>query len=156
MFTRRFLSPPMSKAELISMGSGNMIVEFFSAEMELRVCSKCGWWMTVNVTHTLYLEVSELQRRGRLGDGVGSLLQCSAGLLLALRRDHLVVTIISTISTLLNVPSITLALASLVASASAAMARWRFLGSLTSLISTLSTCTPQGSVASSCNNNNQT
>ena len=42
MFTRRFLSPSLSKAELISMGSGNMIVEFFSAEMELRVCSKCG------------------------------------------------------------------------------------------------------------------
>ena len=157
MFTRRFLSPPMSKAVLISMGSGNMIVEFFSAEMELRVCSKCGWWMTVSVAHTLYLEVSELQRRGGLGDGVGSLLQCSAGLLLALRRDHLVVTIIiSIIFTLRNVPIITLALASLVASASAAMARWRFLGSLTSLISTLSTCTPQGSVASSCNNNNQT
>ena len=151
MFTRRFLSPSLSKAELISMGSGNMIVEFFSAEMELRVCSKCGWWMTVSVTHTLYLEVSELQRRGGLGDGVGSLLQRSAGLLLALRRDHLVVTIISTIFNLLNVPIITLALASLVASASAAMARWRFLGSLTSLISTLSTCTPQGSVASSCN-----
>ena len=43
MFTRRCLSPSLSKAELISMGSGKMIVEFFSAEMELRVCRvECG------------------------------------------------------------------------------------------------------------------
>ena len=43
----------------------------------------------------MYLEVSELQRRGGLGDGVGSLLQRSAGLLLALRRDHLVISSVS-------------------------------------------------------------
>ena len=45
--------------------------------------------------------------------------------------------------------AITLALASLAASASAAMALWSCKGSLTSLISTLSTFTPQGSVVSS-------
>ena len=46
-----------------------------------------------------------------------------------------------------KVPWPTLALASLVASASAAMALCICWGSLTSLISTRSTCTPQGSVA---------
>ena len=45
--------------------------------------------------------------------------------------------------------AITLALASRAASASAAMARWRDSGTLTSFTSTLSTYTPQGSVASS-------
>ena len=45
--------------------------------------------------------------------------------------------------------AITLALASLAASASAAIALCRFSGTLTSFTSTLSICTPQGSVASS-------
>ena len=45
--------------------------------------------------------------------------------------------------------AMTLARASLAASASAAMALWSCKGSLTSLISTLSTFTPQGSVVSS-------
>ena len=34
----RFLRPSLSKAENISMGSGKMMVEFFSAEIEFRVC----------------------------------------------------------------------------------------------------------------------
>ena len=33
----RFLRPSLSKAENISMGSGKMMVEFFSAEIEFRV-----------------------------------------------------------------------------------------------------------------------
>ena len=33
-----FLRPSLSKAENISMGSGKMMVEFFSAEIEFRVC----------------------------------------------------------------------------------------------------------------------
>ena len=45
--------------------------------------------------------------------------------------------------------AITLALASRAASASAAMALWSCSGTLTSFTSTLSTLTPQGSVASS-------
>uniref|UniRef100_A0A3P9C2B2 Uncharacterized protein n=1 Tax=Maylandia zebra TaxID=106582 RepID=A0A3P9C2B2_9CICH len=45
--------------------------------------------------------------------------------------------------------AITLALASRLASASAAMALWSWRGSFTSLISTLSTLIPQSSVASS-------
>ena len=45
--------------------------------------------------------------------------------------------------------AMTLALASLAASASAAMARWSCSGTRTSFTSTRSTCTPHGSVASS-------
>ena len=96
------------------------------------------------------LEVSELQRRGRHGDNVRSLLQRLARLLLALRRDHLHSSIVSIIiSIIVSIVIVTLARASRVASASAAMARCSCWGSLTSLISTLSTCTPQGLVASS-------
>ena len=81
------------------------------------------------------LEVSQLEGRGALRDGVGGLSEGPTGLLLSLGSDNLqqFFVFLSGMTSLL----FTLALASLEASASAAMALWRFWGNLTSLTSTL-------------------
>ena len=77
------------------------------------------------------LEVSQLEGRGALRDGVGGLSESPTGLLLSLSSDHLESIVVR--SSRLSL-SPTLARASLAASASAAMALWSWTGSLTSLL----------------------
>lgn len=74
-----------------------------------------------SVTH---LEISELQSGRALRYGARGLSQSPTGLLLPLSCDHLRVNVFCKMSFILAKKIITLALASLAASASAAMALW--------------------------------
>lgn len=107
------------------------------------------------------LQVTQLQGRRRLCDHQGGLLQRPRRFHLALCRDHLeqeqsrkwkrvwLASLRGALTVMDLRERLTLALASRLASASAAMALWSCCGSLTSLISTRSTLMPQSSVASS-------
>ena len=134
------------------------MVEFFSADIEFKVWKLL---MKSREPDPSHLEVSQLESRGALRDGVGGLSEGPAGLLLSLSSDHLEWMILRTSRLSL---SPTLARASLAASASAAMALWSWTGRRASLldewelfsgqernvyISTLSTLMPQDTVASS-------
>ena len=113
---------------MTSTGTGNMMVLLFSAEMLLSV-----WRYRNCVTNYFHFPPRPLVTCRAAGLSMMTSAAC-----LRARLD-------------LCSPSaaITLARAFLAASASAAMALWRFSGTLTSFTSTLSTKTPQGSVASS-------
>ena len=82
-------SPPCSvNAFTISIGSGKMMVEFFSAEIELRVCT-VGRTCNSLQTGGTNLQVAQLQRGRGLFNDVRCLLQSHTRLLFSLRCDHL-------------------------------------------------------------------
>ena len=89
-----------------------------------------------------HLKISQLHRRGTLGNGLWGFLQSSSSFLFTVRCDHLGLELIVAFikSVWSSVFIITLALASLAASASAAMARCSWTGSRQSLLKWLWFC----------------
>ena len=85
----KHLLPHLMNWDIISKGTGKIIVEFFSADIELRV------WKSVLMPDTrqfwllTHLEISKLQSSGALRYGAGGLSQGPTRLLLPLSRDHL-------------------------------------------------------------------
>ena len=123
--------PVFMSCDMMSMGTGNTMVLLFSAEMLFSVCRYLSCrGRCISVLHIYSCDIHTCSAAGL------SIITSAACLraLLALCSHS---------------AAITLALASLAASASAAMARCSCSGTRTSFTSTLSTATPQGSVASS-------
>ena len=82
-----------------------------------------------------HLKISQLHRRGTLGNGFWGFLQSSSSFLFTVRCDHLgLELIVAFIKSKSSVFILTLALASLAASASAAMALCSWTGSRQSLL----------------------
>lgn len=134
------------KCCIISIGRGKTMVEFFSAAMVLRVWRYLSWRAEGESAITREASFRALE----------AFISPSAAMIWNIGRR----TVSSDVSFLgLNtwkgnwiqssIPLITLALASRLASASAAMARCSCWGNFTSLISTRSTLIPHGWVASS-------
>ena len=89
----KYLLPHLMNWDIISKGTGKIIVEFFSADIELRV------WKSVLMQHTpqfwllAHLEISKLQSSWALCYCAWGLSQGPTGLLLPLSRDHLGVNV---------------------------------------------------------------
>lgn len=122
----------------ISMGRGKMIVEFFSAAMELRLCRYRSWRADGDSAMTREASFRALD----------AFISPSAAMIW---NQHTIRgwRLFPRDSWFLCWVVFTFALASRLASASAAIARCSCWGSFTSLISTRSTLMPHASVASS-------
>ena len=78
---------PSIKAPRISIGRGNIMVEFFSAEIEFNVYEKPCWIdKDLKLTN---LKITKLQGCWGLSNDVCGLFQCFCGFLLSLSCDHL-------------------------------------------------------------------
>lgn len=131
----------------ISMGRGKMIVEFFSAAMELRLCKYRSWRADGDSAMTREASFKALD----------AFISPSAAMIW---NRHTIGgwQLFPQDPCLLRRGGFTFALASRLASASAAIARCSCWGNFTSLISTRSTLMPHASVASSkasCKSSNQ-
>lgn len=125
----------------MSMGRGKMMVEFFSAAMELRLCRYRSW--SAEGDSAITREASFRAREAFISPSAVMIWNTDWRSLFVLSVDpHQRPQVKSPII-------LTFALASRLASASAAIARCSCWGNFTSLISTRSTLIPHGSVASS-------